>query len=695
MAEGVILVSDSGSEGGRSPPRRKRRRRPQRGRPGLAEVIDLTGEDECSEAAVQDDFTVIDLSEVEEERPANFPLAGAGTAAGMACASPPSLPALMDIKRERKEVADQGPGDPWDGAHEETKGTHLEGCVSPVSSCTHSVCGPELSSTTINSDLGSLASLPLDSDVFSFSPASSSSRRASWDCSAAESHSSGQQKEDPEHLPTAPAQRQSPGLSSCPPASTPRSPEQPLLETSNPMLTAVKQEPPEPAKLRPVNKAWLHKLRYFRRTPVHHLFLQGVVQDEESRQNAQRKAQPIPSRKLSMVSTTMEENFPKGTLQFLTDFVSCHHYPPKEIVSHVIRNILLSSETGEMLKDAYMLLMKIQMLHPATATMVGWDWELLRYVMEEQEEMLPGRFLFLQYVVQTLEDDFQLNLKLRFLQKSIAKEVLSCDRCFSNVTEVIEWLVAAVTGLGFSQPRKQQQKAPCPSSEADGSISSRGPDSAQNDSETGQAEAVLPAFLSQKVVLLLQRMLSIAVEVDRSPNCSTNKIANVIFLYLVNIPLRSQRESFLNSMESPLLRCKVLELLFHHSCAIPASSPLSLSKILHFLSCHSLLLQYQDHEVTWQRWDEMLQDLILLLISYRNVVLGHLRSSLSERMDLIISNAKPQLQDNDSITTVDIELHVKDFSSWLLQILGKPLPPQIKDKVCALQALLLTAAATT
>ncbi|XP_073211262.1 SUMO-interacting motif-containing protein 1 isoform X3 [Lepidochelys kempii] len=659
MAEGVILVRDSGSEGGCSPPRRKRRRprprprpRPRRGRPGLAEVIDLTGEDECSEAAVQDDFAVIDLTEVEEERPADFPLADAGTAAGMACASPPSLPALVDIKRERKEVADQGLGDPWDGAQEETKGTHLEGCISPVSSCTHSVCGPELSSTTINSDLGSLASLPLDSDVFSFSPASSSSRRASWDCSAAESHSSSQQKEDPERLPTAPTQRQSPGLSSCPPASTPRSPEQPLLETSNPVLTAVKQEPPEPAKLRPVNKAWLHKLRYFRRTPVHHLFLQGIVQDEESRQIAQRKAQPIPSRKLSMVSTTMEENFPKGTLQFLMDFVSCHHYPPKEIVSHVIRNILLSSEAGEMLKDAYMLLMKIQMLHPATATMVGWDWELLRYVMEEQEETLPGRFLFLQYVVQTLEDDFQLNLKLRFLQKSIAKEVLSCDRCFSNVTEVIEWLVAAVTGLGFSQPRKQQLKAPCPSSEADGSIASRGPDSAQNDSETGQAEAVLPAFLSQK-------------------------------------------EAFLNSMESQLLRCKVLELLFHHSCAIPASLPLSLSKILHFLSCHSLLLQYQDHEVTWQRWDEMLQDLILLLTSYRNVLLGHLRSSLSERMDLIISNAKPQLQDNDSITTVDIELHVKDFSSWLLQILGKPLPPQIKDKVCVLQALLLTAAATT
>uniref|UniRef100_A0A8C3IDJ5 SUMO interacting motifs containing 1 n=1 Tax=Chrysemys picta bellii TaxID=8478 RepID=A0A8C3IDJ5_CHRPI len=577
----------------------------------------------------------------------------------MQCASPPSLPALVDIKRERKEVADQGLGAPWDGAHEETKGTHLEGYFSPVSSCTRSVCDPELSSstTTINSDLGSLASLLLDSDVFSFSPTSSNSSNASLDCSVAESRSTCQQREDPEHLPTSPAQSQSPGLSSCPPASTPRAPEQPLLETSNSVLTAVKQEPPEPAKPRPVNKAWLHKLRYFRRTPVHHLFLQGVVQDEESRQ-------PIPSRKLSMVSTTMEENFPKGTLQFLMDFVSCHHYPPKEIVSHVIRNILLSSETGEMLKDAYMLLMKIQMLHPATTTMVGWDWELLRYVMEEQT--LPGRFLFLQYVVQTLEDDFQLNLRLRFLQKSIAKEVLSCDRCFSNVKEVIEWLVAAVTGLGFSQPRKQQSPTWC-----------------------------LTLVLWPRVVVLLQRMLSIAVEVDRSPNCSTNKIADVIFPYLVNIPLRSQREAFLNSMESQLLRCKVLELLFHHSCDMPASLPLSLSKILYFLGRHSLLLQYQvDHEVTWQRWDEMLQHLILLLTSYRNVVLGHLRRSLSERMDLIISNAKPQLQDNDSITPVDIELHIKDFSSRLLQILGKPLPSQLKDKVCMLQALLLTAIST-
>lgn len=49
------------------------------------------------------------------------------------------------------------------------------------------------------------------------------------------------------------------------------------------------------------------------------------------------------------------------------------------------------------------------------------------------QEKPPGRLLFLQYVVQTLEDDFQQNLRLRLLQKSIAKKVLSCDMCFNNV----------------------------------------------------------------------------------------------------------------------------------------------------------------------------------------------------------------------------------------------------------------------
>lgn len=66
-----------------------------------------------------------------------------------------------------------------------------------------------------------------------------------------------------------------------------------------------------------------------------------------------------------MVTNTIEENFPLGTVQFLMDFVSPQHYPPREIVAHIIQKILLSgSETVDVLKEAYMLLMKIQQYEP-------------------------------------------------------------------------------------------------------------------------------------------------------------------------------------------------------------------------------------------------------------------------------------------------------------------------------------------
>lgn len=65
--------------------------------------------------------------------------------------------------------------------------------------------------------------------------------------------------------------------------------------------------------------------------------------------------------KLNMVHTTMEENILEGTLYFLNEFVSCQHRPPKEIISHLIKQMLSDTHEGEILNDIYMLLMKIQM----------------------------------------------------------------------------------------------------------------------------------------------------------------------------------------------------------------------------------------------------------------------------------------------------------------------------------------------
>ncbi|NWI62049.1 SIMC1 protein, partial [Todus mexicanus] len=411
----------------------------------------------------------------------------------------------------------------------------------------------------------------------------------------------------------------------------------------------------------------LNKLHYFRRSGVQHLFLQGIGPNRETQQ---QKPELIPSGKLSMVRTTMEENFLEGTLHFLSDFVSCQHYPPKEIISHLITQILLNPHQGEMLKDTYMLLMKIQMLHPANAATVGWDWTLLKYVMENQEKP-PGRLLFLQYVVQTLEDDFQQNLRLRLLHKSIAKKVLSCDKCFSNVKEVVEWLVAAVTGFGFSQ--EQPQETTSSSSEAQAEHSSSAPWPASTD----QAEVAPPACFAQK----------------SAPAGHRNMLEQLSLVSLCCLlqskTLLSSREAFLNTMESHLLRCKLLELLFQHSCDVPTNLPLSLAKILYFLSHSSVLLPYQDETATWQRWDEMLQYLSLLLLSYQNVILEHLRTSFNDRMDMIIQKAKPMFQVGDDISDLDVELKMENFIARMQHILGQPLPLQITKKLCMLRALFL------
>ncbi|XP_063269214.1 SUMO-interacting motif-containing protein 1 [Prinia subflava] len=525
-------------------------------------------------------------------------------------------------------------------------------CLSPVSRRHSWSSEQDYSTTAFSSNLNSQS----NSDCLSPSPPSLESN-SSW------------RADGPEEDAPQPCQERNlpPRLSPAPTIpTTPGKTQRSLLETSDfpphqPIQTST------PARTDADSKAWLDKLHNFSRNGVQHLFLQGIAPNRET----QQKPGLIPRMKLSMVHTTMEENFLEGTLYFLNEFVSCQHGPPKEIICHLIKQMLSDTHEEEILSDIYMLLMKIQMLHPANSATVGWDWTLLKFIMEDEEKP-PGRLLFLQYVVQTLEDDFQHSLKSHQLQKSIAKKVLSCDLCFNNVKEVVKWLVAAVTGIGFSQPQKQLQEA-----------SSSSPRLAST--QTDQAQT---AFFAQKTMLLLQRMLSMAVEVDRSPTCSSRKIADDIFLFILHIPLRSQREALLNTMESQLLRCRLLELLFQYSCDVPTVSSMSLEKILYFLSHSSVLPQFQDETATWQRWDEMLQYLSLLLLSYQSVKLEHLHTSVSDRVDLITQKAKPRPQDSDDISELDIQLKMNNFINRIQDTLAQPFPPQIQEKLFMLQELL-------
>uniref|UniRef100_H3B405 Uncharacterized protein n=1 Tax=Latimeria chalumnae TaxID=7897 RepID=H3B405_LATCH len=381
----------------------------------------------------------------------------------------------------------------------------------------------------------------------------------------------------------------------------------------------------------------------------------------------------ISQRRQTMINSTIEENFPQGTLQFLTDFVSAQHYPPKEMMSHVIRKILLSSEAPSIITEAYTLLMKVQQLHPASASTLPWNWELLASNMAEKAETFSTRLLFLQYVVQTLEDDFKLKLKSRSLHNSIAKKVLSCDTTFTNVKHVITWLIEATTTENYMQLLNTVQHR-----KGFGSLPF-----------TTIFPSHSPPPKKKSVVGLLQKMLALAVEVDRSPTCSSIKIAEVMLQEVLNITSRHQREILLASVESDLLRCKLLEDLFSYSSEKPQSMTMSLGKILHFLKYSKILFETeQGKKDKWLNWDEMLDLLCSLLQSYQEVNNGHLRHCVTERMKHILGETPPLITQDDKITAAEIKADTEFFYKKVSHDLGGTVNPLLETKINLLKSLL-------
>ncbi|XP_074068445.1 SUMO-interacting motif-containing protein 1 isoform X2 [Macrotis lagotis] len=672
MTEPIVIsdVSDDESRGAaRSPgagpadrfcrsrggPRMRMRGAPSAGSsPAEADFIDLT-EDTDLLVKAPSGLGIIDLTGVEEEEEKNlFNFAYAcehsmnldlDPVSGSKQKHSHSMAAINHpIKCEEAEQTDKGSHllkkEVSDGLTS-AQGPGFEDCLSPVSSGEDSVSSvePNPSTTTFNNDLGSLESLQISSDIFSTFSNNSSNDSNSQNASVhyilegspdpcpgdwLNKNNSGDGaslfQKDFFPFPQNLFAGQVPWISA---PETRDKAEKPMLPIT---AESVGNKPPVVHSPR---KPCLHRLRYFLRPPVHHLFFQTLIQDKDITEKKSKRREPIPQRRLRMVFSTIEENVPQETLQFLMDFVSPQHYPPKEIVSHVIKDILLGSRSMAIVKEAYMLLMKIQQLHPASISAVEWDWKLLTDVMEKQEEELPGRIFFLRYVVQTLEDDFQQVLRRHqhHLQQSIACSVLSCDKQPHNI----------------------------------------------------------------RVILHLQRMLSLAVEVDRTPTCSSNKIAEMIFGFVLNIPKRSQREIFFTTMESHLLRCKVLEVLFIHSCEKPTSLPLSLAQTLYFLNHSTSLLKNQSEKNQWQSWDELVEHLQFLLASYQHVLTEHLRTSVIERKDMFIKKIRPHSQEGDDITSVDIEVEFEAFRVRLAQKLGEPLEPQLQEKIFLLKRLLLCA----
>ncbi|MCJ8733753.1 hypothetical protein PDJAM_G00227360 [Pangasius djambal] len=392
--------------------------------------------------------------------------------------------------------------------------------------------------------------------------------------------------------------------------------------------------------------------------------LGGRVQDMHTAEEDSKDfgmAEPLCRQSLSLVYSTIEENYTEGTLQLLSDLIQPCYYPPADITAHLLKGILLEPHCTQVLAlEAYNLLMRTQKYHPADRSTIPWDWELLSSVMAQQDEARrlhsEVRCLLLQYVLQVLEDDFQFKLPMLRLHLSIANEMLSCDYRFRQVRELMTWLLdAAKQSFSTSEDEEMQKR---------------------------ERNCCL------KMLLILQRMLLLAMEVDLRPTCSSSKLSQELCNSLNSMaPCRRLRFLLLSTLQSNLLRCKMVELLLDQSCSQKRVLPMSFKLLLHFLHTSTLAPDPSDGAERWRRWDELLQLVWMLMLSYQEVITGHLRYSITERFKL---SRTPMWTQNDQVTRAAVQEAAEAFLSRAVEDLGHDLPSQIQESLSQLQEHLLS-----
>ncbi|KAM4732374.1 uncharacterized protein simc1 [Anableps anableps] len=370
---------------------------------------------------------------------------------------------------------------------------------------------------------------------------------------------------------------------------------------------------------------------------------------------------------LSLVYSTIEENYPEGTLQLLSDLLQPGYYPPKDITTHLLRGILLDLHCPYHLSvQAFNLLMRTQRHHRANRSTVPWDWELLTSVMSNQLEhnnkqddgkkthQWEVTCMLLEYCVQTLEDDFTARCSSSSLNHSIAKATLSCDRQFSRVRDVIKWLFYVIMKTTENEDGKEGVKM--------------------------KDEQI-------RIVSVFQRMLSLALEVDRSPALNSAKLSQELFhMVLSHMPLRAHRMLLLESLQSKLLRCKLLEQLLDYACPQKVSLPMSLSLLLHFLKNCTLAADPTDGLERWRKWEELIHLLWMLLLSYSKAMKGCLASSTSEQIGKVGTLIyKPE----DMVSKSGVQEAVDAFLSRSQEDISEALPLHVEESLTYLQDHLL------
>ncbi|XP_068596877.1 uncharacterized protein simc1 [Brachionichthys hirsutus] len=359
---------------------------------------------------------------------------------------------------------------------------------------------------------------------------------------------------------------------------------------------------------------------------------------------------------LNLVYSTIDEHYTEGTLQLLSDLLQPGYYPPKDITYHLLHDILLNPQCPyHLCLQAYNLLIRTQRHHMADRTSVPWNWDLLTLVINKQEHKQRLRCeivrMLFEYVLRTLEEDFQAKCSTSAVHHSIAKATLSCNEQLCRVRDVINWLFSAI----MKSTEHEKSKA-----ERDEQI---------------------------RMVSILQRMLLLALEVDRSPALNSAQLSQELFFQLIGkMHLRAHRMLLLESLQSKLVRCKLLELLLDYACPVKTCLPMSLGLVLHFMKYCTLASDPADGSERWQKWEELVHILWMILLSYNKAMKGCLYSSVSEQR----SRAGNMVYKRDDMVTKPAVCEaVEAFLSRSREDLGQSLPLHVEESLTYLQDHLL------
>lgn len=246
---------------------------------------------------------------------------------------------------------------------------------------------------------------------------------------------------------------------------------------------------------------------------------------------------------MNSIQALIEENFHQSVLNTISSIMSQHRKPPPTLVFHLLHNILLAKQSSSG-AECFRILRQIQVLHPAVpAQMMSQKitWEFFSMVVNLSEctvgkcqsadsSLALNASLALSFLISTMEEEAKM--KKFSLVKTSAYRLLSVIKRLNNIRDVAQW-------IGCSVARHYAEQ-----------------------SDHGCGHNLCP-------VSLLQRMLMLSLLVSERPEDSAARIAEELVIVYLQLQSIEQKAMFLQSMQSHLVRSKVIEVIVSN-CPSPA-----------------------------------------------------------------------------------------------------------------------------